>query len=85
MNSIKFRIQVDNEGRIQLRMPPQYVGQLLDLVVVFEPVEEHDRSVSQNQPAGWPPGVYEATAGAWQGEPLVRESEGDYEVRDPLP
>jgi len=31
---------------------------------------------------GWPPGFFEATAGAWAGETLVREEQGDYEIRD---
>lgn len=29
----------------------------------------------------WPDGFYETTAGAWVGEPLVREPQGDYEQR----
>jgi hypothetical protein len=30
---------------------------------------------------GWPQGFFEATAGAWAGEPLVRETQGGYEQR----
>ena len=30
---------------------------------------------------GWPIGFFEETAGAFQGEPLVREHQGEYEVR----
>ena len=30
---------------------------------------------------GWPIGFFEETVGAFQGEPLVRESQGEYEVR----
>ena len=85
MNSIHLRTHVDREGRVQLSMPLQYIGQLLDLVVVFEPVQTNQHAGAQGQPAGWPPGVYEATAGAWQGEPLVRESQGEYEVREAMP
>ncbi len=29
----------------------------------------------------WPTGFFEATAGKWAGEPLVREPQGDYETR----
>jgi hypothetical protein len=29
----------------------------------------------------WSTGFFEATAGAWAGEPLVREPQGDYETR----
>lgn len=31
---------------------------------------------------GWSPGFFERTAGAWQGEPLVRPSQGEYDERD---
>jgi hypothetical protein len=33
---------------------------------------------------GWPIGFVEATYGAWQGEPLQRGPQGDFEVRDRL-
>ncbi|MEM7534558.1 MAG: hypothetical protein AAF639_20425 [Chloroflexota bacterium] len=38
---------------------------------------------SETQPAQseWPPNFFEETAGSWQGEPLVRDDQGDYEVR----
>ena len=85
MYSIHIRTQVDQDGRIELHVPPQYVGQMLDLVVVYAPAQEAASAEAQSQPEGWPPGSYEATAGAWQGEPLVREPQGDYEERDPLP
>jgi hypothetical protein len=34
--------------------------------------------------ARWPEGFFERTAGGWQGEPLERGSQGDYEEREPL-
>lgn len=29
----------------------------------------------------WPDGLFERTAGAWQGEPLARTPQGEYEQR----
>jgi hypothetical protein len=37
----------------------------------------------QSPPTDWLPGFFERTAGAWQG-PLVREDQGEYEIREPL-
>ena len=51
-----------------------------DIIVVNESVQENGVA-EQVEPVGWPSGAYAATAGAWQGEPLVREPQGDYEVR----
>ena len=83
MNSIHIRALVNEEGRVEVQLPEQLHGKLLDLVVVYEPVPEGEQ-VEAAQPAGWPAGLYEATAGAWQGEPLLREPQGEYEKRDPL-
>ncbi|MEK8016922.1 MAG: hypothetical protein VSS75_008645 [Candidatus Parabeggiatoa sp.] len=33
---------------------------------------------------GWPPGFFERTAGAWEGEPLTRDEQGEYEQREVL-
>jgi len=33
---------------------------------------------------GWPPGFFQEVAGGWQGEPLIREEQGEYEIRDEL-
>lgn len=83
MNSIQIRALVDEEGRVELQLPERLHGKLLDLVVVYEPVLEGEQEEAA-QPAGWPAGLYEATAGAWQGEPLLREPQDDYEERDVL-
>jgi hypothetical protein len=49
--------------------------------VIIWPLEEADidQKVATND--GWPAGLFERTAGAWQGEPLTREPQGDYEQR----
>ncbi|MGH8549603.1 MAG: hypothetical protein ACRERU_13585 [Methylococcales bacterium] len=31
--------------------------------------------------SGWPPGLYERTAGLWMGEPLERAPQGDQDPR----
>lgn len=42
--------------------------------VIDEPLAERDET-------GWPIGFFERTSGAWQGEPLVREPQGDFDPR----
>jgi len=37
--------------------------------------------VRRRRAAGWPPGFFEETAGAWQGEPLERSPQGEQEQR----
>jgi hypothetical protein len=40
--------------------------------------------VSREVGEGWPGGFFERVVGGWQGEPLERAPQGEYEVRDPL-
>jgi hypothetical protein len=85
MKSLHLRAHVDAQGILTLTMPPEMAGQDVDLVVVFEPVALADTTTPQTTAAkGWPSGFFEEVVGGWQGEPLVREYEGDYEQREPL-
>jgi hypothetical protein len=34
--------------------------------------------------ADWPKDYFEAVVGGWQGEPLIRAEQGDFDLRDPL-
>ena len=77
MRSLHIHAHVDKQGQVTFRMPSEFANQNVDLVVVFEPL-------TSAEVAGWPPGFFEQTAGAWQGEPLTREPQGEYEARNPL-
>jgi hypothetical protein len=48
-------------------------------VVFLELGKDETRTGATN--ADWPDGLFEHTAGAWQGEPLQRSPQGDYEQR----
>lgn len=39
------------------------------------------RFIRERHHTGWPPGFFERTAGAWQGEPLERAPQGEPEQR----
>ncbi len=84
MKSLHLRAQVDSHGTLTLTLPPELVGQELDLVVVFEPVTSVETTIPSTEVSRWPPGLFERTAGAWQGEPLTRDPEGSYEERAAL-
>lgn len=51
-------------------------------VVFLELDEDETQGVAIK--ADWPHGLFERTAGAWQGEPLERASQGEYERRQEL-
>lgn len=47
----------------------------------FMTIEEIEILAQSN---GWPPGFFRSTAGAWQGEPLERPEQGEYQEREEL-
>ncbi len=50
--------------------------------VIIWPLDKAEaRQETETDANGWPIGFFEETAGAWAGEPLVRESQGEYEQR----
>lgn len=51
--------------------------------VVFLALDDAEAQVSAITPA-WPEGLFERTAGAWQGDPLRRLPQGEYEQRPEL-
>ena len=42
------------------------------------------RLAEQDAAVGWPPGYFEHVIGGWNGDPLVRPPQGDYEERERL-
>jgi hypothetical protein len=83
MDAIKLRSHVGPDGILKLEVPVGVKNADLDVVVNVELV---GNGVSAKTPEelGWPEGFFEKTAGAWSGEPLVREPQGNYETRKPL-
>jgi transcriptional regulator with XRE-family HTH domain len=55
----------------------QVLGASLQISIVPDPAAVGNRM-------GYPPGAVQATAGAWQGEAIICDAQGEYEVREPL-
>ena len=78
METITLRSRVGADGLLKLQVPVKATNTDLEVVLIVQPVavaaETH----------GWPAGFFEEVAGGWQGEQLVREDQGQYEVREDL-
>ena len=85
MRTLTVRAQINKRGLLTLEMPRELANQEVDLVIVYEQVDQMAKESEPPEVGNWPAGFYAATAGAWQGEPLLREDQGEYEVRDSLP
>ncbi|GAB4178433.1 MAG: hypothetical protein Fur006_10870 [Coleofasciculaceae cyanobacterium] len=59
------------------------VKYILETVVQGQALNAPDTNTVTKTPEelGWPPGFFERTAGRWEGEPLIRGEQGEYEQR----
>lgn len=77
MESIKLTTHVDNDGLLQIQLPSKMANQDLEVMVIYQAVDKSSKR-------SWSPGFFERTFGSWQGEPLVREPQGELPEREPL-
>lgn len=76
MQTIELQSRADNAGLLHLDLDAGQPNRDYDVLVILRP--------KMSPASGWLPHFFERTAGAWQGEPLARESAGEFESRDEL-
>jgi hypothetical protein len=76
MKTMRLRERTGEDGVLHLHVPVGLAGADCEVVVVVQPEAAESR--------GWLPGFFETLAKGWQGEPLVRPPQGEYERREPL-
>ena len=82
MNTIQLKTRVGTDGVLKLEIPVEVTETDLEVLVVFQPLAR--RPTTDPDELGWPAGFFETVAGGWQGEPLARAPQGDYEDRAEL-
>lgn len=82
MQRITLHSHVGSDGILHLDVPVGLHDAGIEVTVTIQPVTPAKAKTPEE--LGWPPGFFERTAGAWQGEPLTREAQGEYEKRDNL-
>ncbi len=83
MQSITLQSHVGADGVLKLQVPVGIANADLEVMVVVQPITPASAHKTPGD-LGWSPGFFERTAGGWQGEPLVREPQGEYEIRDEM-
>ena len=78
METITLHSRVGADGVLKLQVTVKLTNTELEVVLIVQPV------ASARQEPGWPPGFFEQTYGSFRDQPLVRESQGEYETRDEL-
>lgn len=77
MESIKLTTHVAHDGLLQIQLPEKIANSDVEVMVIYQPVDKTSKR-------SWSPRFFEKTFGAWQGEPLVREPQGELPEREPL-
>jgi len=76
-----------------IEMPPELQQRRVEVIIIaLDDSGANGHATGEGKPGeqpvrdafGWPAGFFEATAGKWQGAPLVREQPTEYDVREEL-
>ena len=82
MRSILIRSRVGADGVLHLDIPSGLADTDVEVAVILQPVNQPAPGTGED--LGWSSGFFESVVGSWQGEPLTREFEGEYETREKL-
>lgn len=83
METVKLTSRAGSDGVLHLEVPVGIPDADVEILVVFHVVAANQTETHPVQEAdGWPPGFLDQVYGGWQGEPLERADQGDYEVRE---
>lgn len=74
------KIQIVNSDHISLKIPKAFMKRTLEIIIM--PID--DSKLASEASSAWPKDFFAKTAGCFAGTPLVREDQGEYEVRDSI-
>jgi hypothetical protein len=83
MDSIKIRSHVGKDGILHLDIPLRITDKQVEIMVIYQPIETPKQQKTPEE-LGWPPGFFERTYGSCQDDPIVIDSEGDFEEREEI-
>ena len=73
MESVTIKAHIGEDGVLSVRLP--VINQDIEATIVYQ---------STNQKRQWSPDFFAKTCGCWQGEPLVRDPQPEYQEREVL-
>jgi len=84
MQKITLNSRIGSDGVLNLKMPNNLINTECKITVILQPITPMESKQKTPEELGWTPGFFERTAGAWEGEPLTRDEQGEYEQREAL-
>jgi len=98
MESVKIKAHVGTDGILKLELPVDVVDTDVELVIVMHflakplPTDTNKKAATaifaqsrdEARKNGWPDGFFERTYGVFADNPIEREPQGEFEVRDAI-
>lgn len=83
MHSIKLKKHVGADGVLHLDIPVGVTDKEVEIMVIYQPIEAE---IKQQTPEdlGYPPDFFEQTYGICADDPIVIDSEGEFEEREEI-
>ena len=75
MQSIQITAHVNDRGILEIPLP-NHSGEELEILIVYQPISKPTKRQWSQQ--------FLSTFAAWQGEPLIREPQGEQPEREEL-
>ena len=79
MDSIKVKVYIGEDGIFSTHLP--ITNQEIEAMVIYQPAKTLETSSQKRQ---WSSHFFEKTFGRWEGKPLEREPQPEYQEREPL-
>jgi len=84
MPTITLNSRISPDGFLHLKVPSALTDMECKITIILQPLTPLVSKPKTPEELGWTPGFFERTSGAWEGEPLTREEQGEYEQREVL-
>ena len=75
MESLKIKNHIGDDGLLKINLP--VTNQDIEVMVIYQ-------TVNKTKKKQWSSGFFEKTSDCWEGEPLIREIQPEYQEREPL-
>ena len=82
MKSIQIKSHVGKDSILRLQVPVDISDQEIEVLLVLRPVDQ--KTADMPESSEWPPDFFKITAGAFKDNPLKREAQGEYEIRESI-
>ncbi len=83
MKSIKLNKKVGTDGILHLDIPIEIIDTEVEIMVIYQALQP-PAQLNTPEELGYPPNFFEETYGSCASDPIVIDSEGEFEEREKI-